>query len=97
MAVGPRRTASLVRAVRTEKGVRQQHICYLGTIEEGKEELPGYRVPFWEKAQRNLDKAGVKGKDRRKIESLLNDVVPRPDRSCRKAYVAFWKSIAPDR
>jgi hypothetical protein len=72
------KSAALVRSVRTEAGPRHKHICYLGSVCEGREGLIWGSDRFWETAGRNLDKAGITGADRERIEAAVEAVVPKP-------------------
>jgi hypothetical protein len=81
----PRR-AVLVRSVRTERGPRLQHVCYLGSFNEWFDAKPPDRPcpkkadgEFWATAERNLDKAGIAGAERQRIIASLEAVVPRTD------------------
>ncbi len=75
----------LVESVRTEKGPRQKHVCYLGTIREGHESSHYHCVDFWAAATKGLDAAGIKGKVRSELEATLKSVVTKPGRSTRAA------------
>jgi hypothetical protein len=68
----------LVESVRTEAGPRHKHICYLGTVREGKEQYVGHQIGFWRSVDRNLDRAGISEADRARIFAKLEAVVPRP-------------------
>jgi hypothetical protein len=80
--------AVLVESVRTERGPRSQHLCYLGSVCEWFDPQQGDRVralddpgQFWAVAERNLDKAGIAGAERERIIATLESAVPRPDSS----------------
>jgi hypothetical protein len=73
------KVAVLVQSVRTAKGPRLKHICYLGSVEEGQERDQWNRRGFWYGVEPNLDKAGITGEDRARILATLEAVVPRPE------------------
>jgi hypothetical protein len=79
------KTAVLIESVRTEKGPRQKHVCYLGTIREGFESSHYHCKDFWAAATKGLDAAGIKGRVRRDLEATLKSVVTKPGRSTRAA------------
>jgi hypothetical protein len=77
--------ASLVKSVRTKAGPRLEYVAYLGRIRityldrDGKREaflLDGNVYRFWRKANEVLDRLGVEGGERGRIERSLEAVVP---------------------
>jgi hypothetical protein len=76
------KSAVLVESVRTDRGPRQRHVAYLGTIREGCEGMYRNRVDFWRKVDYQLDQVGpviLPRAERARIVAVLAAVVPRPD------------------
>jgi hypothetical protein len=74
MRDGYRLSAVLVRSVRTPAGPRQRHVAYLGSFDEDEGDAAG----FWASAGRALDRLGLAGQERARIEAALEAKVPRP-------------------
>jgi hypothetical protein len=75
------KAAVLVESISTPSGRRLRHVCYLGSIWEGHETRSWLQVRFWESAQRNLARLAISKRERQRIESLLQTVVPKPDKT----------------
>jgi hypothetical protein len=73
------KSAVLVQSVRTDKGPRLKHICYLGSVPEGGARSQDSRESFWHGVEPNLDKAGITGADRERIIATLEAAVPRTE------------------
>jgi hypothetical protein len=84
------KSAVLVRSVHTEVGPRLRHICSLGLVREGYERDYWEQVAYWAAATRNLDRVGIAGKERARIEAVLESVVPKP---CGKKKAAIERAL----
>jgi hypothetical protein len=75
------KTAALVEFVRTDAGPRHTYICYLGSIRDAQQRTHDDRLQFWTSVENNLRNAGIKGKERRVIEKMLQIAVPKPTKA----------------
>jgi len=77
-----RLAAILVESVRVEGKPKQQHIAYLGGIDESELDRLDVQIWFWEWLTRQLDRLSnrVFADDRTKIEHAVMQKVPCPTR-----------------
>jgi hypothetical protein len=79
-------SAMLIKSVRTPAGPRQVSVAYLGSIEEWDTCCVFSSGRFWDVALAALDGAGVRGRERARIEAALKEVVyQRPSDRQRRA------------
>jgi hypothetical protein len=76
---GRRKAAAVVRSVRTPAGPRHEYICHLGSVVEDRTGYLWGREWFWIIALWKLDRAGITGADRERIEAALEKTIPRPE------------------
>jgi hypothetical protein len=73
-------SAVVVASARTAAGPRQRYLCYVGSVRQSEwGSLRGhYACLFWAPALAALDRAGIRGADRERIEAELERAVARP-------------------
>lgn len=88
--------AYLIESYRDESGQpRQRYLTYLGSIRADQELTSWIVAVFWKTANTRLDKLELSGDQRIKIESKLEEIVPRPsDELMKHSATLFKKAIS---
>jgi hypothetical protein len=90
--------AILAESKRVDGKPRQQHIAYLGGINDSALELPAHRGYFWQEVTQQLDQLSnrVLKDDRTRIEEAIAEKVPRLTRQEYDAWLVNRAALVAD-